>query len=201
MNLLHIDSSILGSNSVSRALSQAVVDQIGGAEIQVTYRDLAAQPIGHLTADYLNAFNAEVAQFEPALQQDLKTGSHVLEEFLAADTVVIGVAFYNFGIPSQLKAWIDRITAAGKTFRYTENGSEGLAGNKRVILAIARGGFYGPGTSLVSSEHAESYLRVLFGFLGVTNIEVVAAEGIALGPDHRKRAIENGMQQVALLAA
>ncbi|MFP3813904.1 NAD(P)H-dependent oxidoreductase, partial [Bacillus sp. SIMBA_005] len=80
----HIDSSILGGNSVSRALSQAVVNQLGGADLQVTYRDLAAQPIGHLTADYLNGFNAEVEEFEPALQQDIVMGARALEEFLAA---------------------------------------------------------------------------------------------------------------------
>lgn len=201
MNMLHIDSSILGPNSVSRALSQAVVDQIRRAEHHLVYRDLAAEPIAHLSPSHLSGFNAEAGQIESAFEQDLVMGTRALEEFLAADTVVIGVAFYNFGIPSQLKAWIDRIAAVGKTFRYTANGSEGLAGDKRVILAIARGGFYGPDTSLASFEHAESYLRALFAFLGVTNLEVVVAEGVALGAEHREQAINGGMRQVALLAA
>lgn len=201
MNLLHLDSSILGANSVSRALSAAVVARIqrGDPAVRVTYRDLAAEPIPHLSAAYLAAVQSPGGQHEAALQHDLALGGAVLEEFLAADTVVIGTAFYNFTVPSQLKAWIDRITIAGKTFRYTESGPEGLAGNKRVILTIARGGFYGPGTPIHSYEHAESYLRTVLGFIGIVNPEVVTAEGIAVGPDQREAALRAAMDQVAAL--
>ncbi|EQB17163.1 FMN-dependent NADH-azoreductase [Sphingobium lactosutens] len=202
MNILHLDTSILGGNSVSRMLSKAVVDKLAaGRRMEVTYRDLSAQPIPHLSGEYLGGLSADTAQFEPALQQDIAAGTRILEEFLATDIVVLGVAFYNFGIPSQLKAWIDRITVAGKTFRYAENGPEGLAGDKRLILAIARGGFYGPGSDRAAFEHAESYLRTLFGFLGVTNLEVVAAEGVALGPDHKQQAVDAALREIDRLSA
>ncbi|MGE8131648.1 FMN-dependent NADH-azoreductase [Methylobacterium sp. NPDC080182] len=200
MRLLHIDSSILGDNSVSRPLSAAVVAHLKAAhpDLTETYRDLVAQPIEHLTGAYLAGQNSDV-QHDQALQEDLALGGRLLEEFLAADTVVIGVALYNFTIPSQLKAWVDRILVAGKTFRYGPNGAEGLAGRKRVILTVARGGLYGPGTPHEAYEHAETYLRTVFGFIGITNPEVVVAEGIALGPQQREAALKSGLAAVAAL--
>ena len=139
MNLLHIDSSILGDNSVSRTLSAGVVSKIRHdiADVIVTYRDLAVEPIAHLSGSVLMA--ARSPQSLPAaVAADLEMGMIALKEFLMADVVVIGVGFYNFGIPSQLKAWIDRILIVGQTFRYTSDGrAEGLAGAKRVFMAIA----------------------------------------------------------------
>jgi FMN-dependent NADH-azoreductase len=192
MNLLHIDSSILGGNSVSRKLSADIVARIKAAtpDIVETYRDLANTPVPHLSGAYLMAAQSLEGDHGPAVQADLAIGGAVLQEFLAAETVVIGVAFYNFTIPSQLKAWIDRILIAGQTFRYGANGRpEGLAGGKRVILAIARGGFYGPGAPTAAFEHAETYLRVALGFIGITNPEVVIAEGLAVGPEQRQAAV------------
>ncbi|MBP0618244.1 FMN-dependent NADH-azoreductase [Jiella mangrovi] len=202
MKLLHLDSSILGENSVSRSLSKATVERLTSENsgLEVTYRDLVAEPIAHLTGGYLAGQNA-ATQHDEALQHDLAVGETVMEEFLAADIVVIGVGFYNFSIPSQLKAWVDRIAVAGKTFRYTESGPEGLAGDKRVILAIARGGFYGEGSPIASFEHAETYLRTVFGFLGVTDIEVVAAEGVAVGPEQREKATNDALGTIASLKA
>ena len=202
-NLLHVDSSILGANSVSRTLSASVVAQLrkSNPAIQVTYRDLAAAPIPHLSGDYLAAGQAGEARHEPAMQANLALGSEVLEEFLAADTIVLGLGFYNFGIPSQLKAWVDRLAIAGKTFRYTEQGPVGLAGGKRVVIAIARGGFYGPGSPTASFEHAESYLRGVFAFFGIDKIEVVAAEGMAVGSEARNAAIKQAKEKVASLSA
>lgn len=203
MKLLHLDSSILGAHSVSRTLSASIVAQLkkNNPTVQVTYRDLASEPIPHLSGGYLAAGQADEAQHEPTLQADLALGGMVLDEFLAADTVVLGVGFYNFGIPSQLKAWVDRLAIAGKTFRYTEQGPVGLASGKRVVIAIARGGFYGPGTPTASFEHAESYLRGIFAFFGIDKIEVVVAEGIAVGPDARKTAISQAEEKIAALAA
>lgn len=198
MNLLHLDSSILGANSVSRTLSAAIVERLKGPDVSVVYRDLAASPVPHLSGRYLAGQSTDV-QHDQALQEDLTLGGAVLEEFLAADTVVIGVALYNFTIPSQLKAWIDRVLIAGKTFHYTATGPQGLVGGKRVILAVARGGFYGPGTPHHAFEHAESYLRVAFGFIGVTDLEVVVAEGIALGPEQRETSTQAALQQIAAL--
>ena len=181
MIILKIDSSITGEQSVSRQLTTAVVDQLVARSLdqRVIERDLAAEPLDHLT---LAAF----------------ADTRVIDEFLAADTLVIGAPMYNFGVPSQLKAWIDRIAVAGKTFRYTEDGRpEGLAGDKRVIVAISRGDFYDKGNAM---EHVETYLRGLFGFLGITP-EFVHADGIAVGPDQREAGIANGLSEVVALAA
>ena len=203
MKLLHLDSSILGGGSVSRTLSASIVAKLKASDprVMVTYRDLAAEPIPHLSGGYLAAGQAGEMQHDPALQADLALGGAVMDEFLAADIVVVGVGFYNFGIPSQLKAWIDRLAIVGKTFRYTEKGPQGLAGGKRVILAIARGGFYGPGSPTESLEHAETYLRGVFAFFGLPEIEVVVAEGVAVGPDVRKAAIARAEDQIAALSA
>ncbi|HYZ62057.1 MAG TPA: FMN-dependent NADH-azoreductase [Acetobacteraceae bacterium] len=203
MNLLHIDSSILGGNSVSRKLSASIVARLKAAapDAKVSYRDLGQSPVPHLSGAYLLAAQSVEGEHEPALKADLALGNAVLREFLVADTVVIGVAFYNFSIPSQLKAWIDRILVAGQTFRYGANGPEGLAGGKRVILAIARGGFYGPGAPTEAFEHAETYLRAALGFIGITDPEVVIAEGVAVGPEQRQAAITGAEQRIAALAA
>jgi FMN-dependent NADH-azoreductase len=145
------------------------------------YRDLAANPIPHLTLD--------------AFAQNLD-----VEEFLAAETVVIGAPMYNFTIPSQLKAWIDRIVISGKTFRYTESGPEGLVRGKRVIVALARGGIYSEGSPAAAFEHLETYLRGIFNFIGIEP-EFVVAEGLNLGPDHRENAIREAVGETVRLAA
>jgi FMN-dependent NADH-azoreductase len=204
MTLLHIDSSILGPGSVSRRLSQDIVAKLKAAhpDTAVVYRDLAAEPLSHLSGAYLGAAQNAGGEHEPAVTADLADGFAVLRDFLAADTVVIGVALYNFTVPSQLKAWIDRILIAGQTFRYGPDGRpEGLAGGKRVILAVARGGFYGPGSPAASFEHAETYLRTVFGFLGITDLQVVVAEGLAAGPEHREAGLASAQQQIIALAA
>ena len=205
MNLLHLDSSILGPHSVSRSLSSSVVDQLRQKVpgLHVTYRDLAAEPIPHLSGPYVAATRGGVGvPPNAALSEDLALGEAVMEEFLAADIVVIGVAFYNFSISSQLKAWIDRIAIAGKTFRYTESGQlQGLAGNKRVILTVARGGFYGEGSPAQAMEHAETYLRSAFSFIGVTNLDVIEANGLKVSSEQREIAIAQAEQRIAQLAA
>ncbi len=202
MNLLHLDSSILGGNSVSRTISKAVVERLTHEtpDLQVTYRDLAADPIPHLTGAYLAGQSADV-QHDQAMQENLALGGKVLEEFLAADIVVIGVALYNFTVPSQLKTWIDRVLVAGKTFHYTPKGAEGLVHGKRVILAIARGGIYSAGSPHAAFEHAESYLRAALGFIGVRDPEVIVAEGIALGPENREKVMHAALDQAAALKA
>lgn len=202
-NLLHVDSSILGGNSVSRSLSASVVAKLKAADpsLAVTYRDLAAEPIPHLSGAYLAAAQVLEGQHDPSLERDLAIGGKALEEFLAADIVVVGVGFYNFGIASQLKAWIDRVAVSGKTFRYSEKGVEGLAGSKRVVLAIARGGFYGAGSPTAGFEHAETYLRGVFGFFGVTDLQVILAEGVAAGPAQREASVKAAQEQIAALQA
>jgi FMN-dependent NADH-azoreductase len=185
MNLLHIDSSALGANSVTRELTAAVVarwqDRIPG--LRVRYRDLDANPVPHLTGRSLaKADPTEVADAE-----------QVLKQFLDADVVVIGAPMYNFAIPSTLKAWIDRVTVSGTTFRYAENGPEGLAGGKKVIIASGRGGVH----SGAPSDFQEPFLTFLFGFLGIDDIEFVRAEGVSMSPQHRAEAIAAARTSIA----
>ncbi|PNU04004.1 FMN-dependent NADH-azoreductase [Novosphingobium guangzhouense] len=186
MKLLHLDSSILGDNSASRAISAAIVASLTKADpsLEVTYRDLAAEPLAHLTLDVLG--NPE--------------GTPELAQFLDADVVVIGAGFYNFSIPSQLKAWIDRIAIAGKTFRYTAEGPVGLVGDKKVYVALARGGYYGEGQPAAAFEHAESYLRAVLGFIGITEPTFVLAEGIAIDADTRAKSVATAIEQAGALA-
>ncbi|PZV38784.1 FMN-dependent NADH-azoreductase [Mesorhizobium kowhaii] len=190
MKLLHVDSSILGQASVSRQLSQAIVAAEVAAQpsFEVERLDLAAQPIGHLTGHHLAAGQGSAPETS-ALAEDIAAGADALEAFLAADVVVVGAPMYNFSIPSQLKAWIDRLAVAGKTFRYTEKGPVGLAGDKRVIIASSRGGLYGPETQMAALDHQETYLRSVFNFFGITDITFVRAEGLALGKAQREQAI------------
>ena len=183
MTILHIDASINGENSASRAITRSIVDQLtiemGGG--QVRYRDLAADPLSHLT---LEAFADTTA----------------LDEFLEADIIVIGAPMYNFTLPTQLKAWIDRIVIRGRTFRYTDNGPEGLVPNKRVIIALARGGFYDQGSPSGAFEHLETYLRSVFGFLGIAP-EFVAADGLSVSPEQREASIKLALGETVRLAA
>src|SRR6266702_2474308 len=201
MKLLHLDSSVLGPHSVSRQVSAAIVERLRKANpgVEVTYCDLTATPLAHLSGSHLAA--AQGAAAETSLQADIAAGQAVLSEFLAADIVVLGAPMYNFTIPSQLKAWIDRIVVAGKTFKYGAQGAEGLAGNKRVIIAISRGGFYGAGTPAAVGEHLETYLRWVFGFIGITNPEFISADGIQVGPEHREKAVAGALKAAGDLDA
>lgn len=203
MKLLHIDSSILGRISVSRQLSAKLVSAARsklGDDIQVTYRDLVAQPLGHLTGAHLAA--AKGAEPESsALRQDISAGLDDLEAFLGADVIVVGAPMYNFAVSSQLKAWIDRIVVAGKTFRYTANGPEGLAGGKRVLIASTRGSFYGQGTPAAFLDHQETYLTGVFTFLGVTDIQFIRAEGLTKGDDSRANALESANREITAVFA
>jgi FMN-dependent NADH-azoreductase len=201
MKVLHIDSSVLGPHSVSRQVSAAIVDRLRQSKpnLEIIYRDLASTPLAHLNGSHLAAAQGGAA--DTALQHDLATGQAMLDEFLAADIVVLGAPMYNFTIPSQLKAWIDRIVVAGKTFKYGAEGVEGLAGNKRVIVAISRGGFYGAGTAAAAGEYVETYLRWVFGFIGVKNLEFISADGVQVGPEHREKALTGALQAATNLRA
>ena len=171
-------------------------------DLEVTYRDLIASPLPHLTLSYLpeNYPLAGGAVDPEASAADFALSQAVLEEFMAADIVVIGAPMYNFTLPTQLKAWIDRIVITGKTFRYTAEGTvEGLAAGK-LIVGLARGGFYGPESPAAASEHLETYFRAIFGFIGV-NPEIIVAEGIQIGPEYRSKAIESALQAAANITA
>jgi FMN-dependent NADH-azoreductase len=201
VNLLHVDSSILGDHSVSRQISAAAVASLRAAipGLKLVYRDLDATPAPHQSGALLAARGLSPDQRNSDQARDVAHADAVLDEFLAADIVVIGVPMYNFGIPSQLKSWIDHLAVAGKTFRYSEAGVEGLARGKRVILASSRGGFYGPDSPAASLQHQESYLRGFFGFIGVTDVEVVGAEGVNISPDHKQSALDAAVAQARAL--
>ncbi|MBN6152116.1 FMN-dependent NADH-azoreductase [Xanthomonas sp. AmX2] len=202
MTLLHIDASILNEHSVSRQITAAIVKQLKTATpaIQVVRTDLAAEPVGHLSGAEFLAFQG-VAPQDAAAERAVERNARLLNDFLAADTVVIGAPMYNFSLPSQLKAWLDRIAVVGKTFRYSASGAEGLAGGKRVIVASARGGVYGEGAPAAFLDHQETYLRGFFGFLGITEVTFVRAEGLALGDESRAAAIDAAIAEVGQLAA
>ena len=202
MKLLHIDSSILGAGSVSRTLSSAIVAaQVAQHPgLEVSYRDLAAQPVAHLSGAHLAAGQGAVPE-DAALAADIADGVALLDGFLAADIVVIGAPMYNFSIPTQLRAWIDRLAVAGRTFRYTENGPEGLAGGKTVIIASSRGNVYGEGAPFAFLDHQETYLEGVFGFFGITDIRFVRAEGVAFGDDARTKSVEGAQAAIVKLAA
>jgi len=201
MKLLHIDTSILGANSASRRVSQTVVERLKAVTpgLSVTYRDLASEPLSHLSGTHLAAAQGAVPE-APDVQKDVQASQAALDEFLGAEIVVIGAPMYNFTIPSQLKAWIDRIVVAGKTFRYGASGPEGLAGNKRVIIAISRGGFYGAGAPAAALEHLETYLRGVFTFIGAKP-EIIIAEGLNIGPEQREKALQGAIEAATALRA
>lgn len=200
MNLLHIDSSILASNSVSRQLTRDIVKlwvtSHPGTTVQ--YLDLVANCPNHLSANCLP--NAQGVALTPIQAQELRVTDVFVSQFLAADVIVIGAPLYNFGIPSQLKAWIDRLCQRGRTFVYTDSGPKGLAGGKTVIIASARGGFYSNSEEGQAIEHQESYLQTIFRFFGNTDVRIVRAEGLAMGDTNKANAMNAATTRIAELA-
>lgn len=186
MNILHLDSSVLGQNSASRALTAAIVARLlrDAPNAQVQHRDLAGEhALPHLDG-------ASLAKSDPT---EAARSARAMDDFLAADVVVLGAPMYNFGIPSQLKAWIDRVAVAGKTFRYTAEGPQGLAGGRKVIVAATYGGQH-PVES--GRNFVEPYLRQVFGFLGIDDVEFVSAEGLNISPELRSQALEAAQARI-----
>jgi FMN-dependent NADH-azoreductase len=184
MKLLHIDSSALGGNSVSRELTRRIVAQWQAAHPHATidYLDLAKDAPSHLSADSLGFRSGPNATGLSDIQRrENEISERLVTQFLAADVIVIGAPMYNFSVPSQLKAWIDRIAQPGRTFTYTEKGPQGLATGKTAIVASSRGGVYSTNPALVGLDHQESYLKAVLGFIGITDVRFVRAEGVAMG--------------------
>lgn len=203
MKLLHIDSSVLSENSVSRQLTRDLVEQWQRAVpgLEVVYRDLEVDAPEHLSGAVLAAGQTPVEQRGEAQQRSVEAGETLLAEFLAADIIVLGAPMYNFTIPSQLKAWFDRVAVAGRTFRYTDTGVQGLAGGKRVVIVSSRGGVYSDGPAH-AMDHQEAYLKTILGFVGITDVTIVRAEGVNMGAERRAQAIAAAQEQVrALLQA
>lgn len=205
MTLLHLDSSPLAGASASRQLTAAIVAaaQEANPALAVVYRDLAAAPPAHLGGDALAPRGLPADQLTETQKAEAAVTEELIAEFLAADVVVVGAPMYNFSIPSQLKAWIDRVAAAGRTFKYTESGPVGLAGGKTVIVASTRGGLYSEGPAS-AMDHQESYLKTVFAFLGITDVRFVRAERLSMGTDLRAQAMDAalaGIQAVLPVAA
>ncbi|MDR3534184.1 MAG: FMN-dependent NADH-azoreductase [Rhodopila sp.] len=201
--ILQIDSSPLGDASASRRLTASIVESLRRAapDAVVQHRDLAAAPPAHLSGQVLQAMTSSQPEaLTEAQRHERNLTDALVEEFLAADIVVIGAPMYNFSVPTQLKAWIDRIAQAGKTFKYTENGPVGLAGSKRVVIASSRGGAYAGNATLQALDHQEAYLRTVLGFVGITDITVVRAEGLAMGDASRVQALAQAQTQIDALS-
>jgi FMN-dependent NADH-azoreductase len=201
MKLLHLDSSITGKNSVSRTLTAEIVAAhlAQHPETEIVYRDLAGDPAMHLSPAHLAVFQGGAVE-NAALGQDLVEGGRFIEELFTADVIVIGAPMYNFSVPTQLKAWIDRIAVAGKTFRYTEHGPEGLVPTgKKVFIAASSGGFYGAESPVKVLEHSVSYLQAVLGLIGLKDVTVIRAEGVNISPKARQNAIENARRIIGEL--
>ncbi len=203
MRLLHIDSSVLGEGSASRQISAALVAALSEAipGLEVVRRDLEAAPIPHLSARLLPTIRPDLGHPGGDIDAETKEAAAVLQEFLDADILVIGAPMYNFSVSTLLKAWIDRILIAGKTFGYSESGPTGLAGGKQVIVASSRGGLYAPGAPSQANDFHETYLRAVFRFIGVETIEIVRAEGLAYGLEQRQAALSAALASIPSLAA
>ncbi len=195
MKVLHIDSSILGDHSASRQLSRSVVQayQATHVDSQVIYRDLASDALSHFSAATLAAAGTPAEGRDAAQQQEVDANEAILQEFLDADVVIVGAPMYNFTIPSQLKAWIDRITVAGRTFRYSEAGPEGLCGGKKVIVVSTSGGLH---AGQPTGAGHEELLKALFAFIGVTDLQFVRAHGLAYGEEPRANAMSAAQQHI-----
>jgi FMN-dependent NADH-azoreductase len=199
MKLLHIDSSPLADNSASRDLTRRVVAQWQASHpgATVEHLDLVADAPSHLAMDSLGfRLGIEAEGLSDAQRRENAVSEQLVSQFLAADVVVIGAPMYNFSIPSQLKAWIDRVAQAGRTFRYTEKGPEGLAGGKTVVIVSTRGGAYGDASAM---DHQESYLKVVLGFFGVTDVRIVRAEGLAMGDAGKAKALAEAQRHIDAL--
>ena len=202
MQLLHIDSAITGTASVSRQLTAQIVEawKAKHPDTQISYLDLVADAPGHFTLDAMAPRTGQTEGLSEAQQHENAVSERLVSQFLAADVVVIGAPFYNFSIPSQLKAWVDRIAQPGRTFRYTANGPEGLAKGKIVIIASTRGGIYSTSEAGQAMEHQESYLQTVLGFFGVSDVRIVRAEGVAMGDAAKAQALESAARDIVAAA-
>ncbi len=203
MKLLHVDSSITGENSASRKLTQQIVTAWTAKhpDTEVEYLDLVAQAPNHFTMAAMAPRTGQTEGLSAEQTAENAVSEQLVSQFLAADVIVIGAPFYNFSIPSQLKAWIDRLAQPGRTFRYTASGPEGLAKGKTVIVASSRGGVYSTTDAMQALEHQESYLKVVLGFFGITDVRFVRAEGLGLGPEAVASAFASAANDVKAVTA
>ncbi len=194
MNILQINSSARSEGSHSTRLADAIVARLKSthADARVTVRDLARAPHPALDEKALQALFTPAAQRSPEQAARVARDDALIAEIRAADAVVLGVPMYNFGVSSQLKNWIDAISRAKETFRYTENGPEGLLTGKTVYAALARGGMYRD----TPADSQVPYLKTVLGFLGMTDLRFIYAEGLAMGPDAAEQAFARAHAEI-----
>lgn len=196
-NLLYLRASLFADNGNSSRLAAAFIErwQAAHPDGKVTLRDLTGSPLPHLDAERVSAFFAPAAERNAAQQAVIAESDVLINELRQADHIVIGLPMYNFGIPSQLKAWIDQVARAGETFRYTENGPVGLLDNTPVTVLAARGGQYAD----TGNDHQVPYLRQFLGFIGLSEVRFVFAEGMNMS-EHKEQALQRALAEVAELA-
>jgi FMN-dependent NADH-azoreductase len=202
MKILHIDASPLGSASLSRQLTASVVEKLtrDRPAAQVVHRDLVATSLSHLSGELLQVLRPAPGSTPPSgptIRAEADQTDTLIEELLSADVVVIGAPMINFSIPSQLKAWIDRVAQSGRTFRYGPEGPIGLATGKKTIVVSTRGGVYAGTAYEAAMDHQEAYLRTVLNFLGMTDVTFVRAEGVALGAEKKEEALATANRQNA----
>ena len=199
MHILHIDASASdGATSHSRRLSSELVEKLKAenAGTTVTYRDVAKDQLPHVDMTIREAWSPD-GEKDNGLSEAAIRSRAAVEELKAADILVIGSPMYNFSVPSTLKSWIDHICIAGQTFSYTENGPKGLLTGK-AYLALSSGGIYSQGP-FSSNEHLATYLTAVLRFLGMSEVEVVRAEGVAYGPDQDNAAMASARERINTL--
>jgi FMN-dependent NADH-azoreductase len=199
MNILQVNSSARTEGSHSTSLANALVERIraGNPGATVTVRDLSRTPHLPLDESALQALFTPADKRTPEQAARVAQDDALISEIQAADVVVLGVPMYNFGVPGQLKNWIDAISRAQVTFRYTASGPEGLLKDKKVYVALTRGGLY----RNTPSDTQVPYLRTIFSFLGLTDVQFVYAEGLAMGPEALQNALASAHSQIDELAA
>ena len=195
--LLQLNSSIYSEKGESSRLAEKLVAswRATNAQAQVIVRDLAADPVPHLTEERFGAFLAKPGERSAEQQAVVDYSDRLIAELKAADVIVIGLPLYNFGVPSTLKAYFDHIARSGVTFRYTGKGPVGLLTGKKVYVTAARGGLYA-GTPL---DTQTAYIRTMLGFLGMTDIEFVYAEGLAIDATTKEAALAQARQSIERL--
>ncbi|MDQ7989871.1 MAG: NAD(P)H-dependent oxidoreductase [Candidatus Dactylopiibacterium sp.] len=196
MNILQVNSSVRGNASASSRLAGTIAARVLAAHpgAVLTVRDTTQQPV--LDEAALGALFTPADARTPEQSARAAIDDATIREVQAADVIVLGVPMYNFGVPVQLKAWIDAIARAGVTFRYTENGPEGLLKGKKVYVTLARGGLYRD----TPADSQVPYLRSVLGFLGMTDITFIHAEGLAMGEDAASKALAAADAEIAALA-
>jgi FMN-dependent NADH-azoreductase len=200
--VLHIDSSVRTTGSLTRQLGAEFIAKLQAADAATTVvtRDLASSPVPHLTEQVIGAYFTPADQRNADQAHAIKTSDTLVDELLAADTIVIGAPMYNFSITSGLKAWIDHIARAGRTFQYGANGAEGLVTGKKVYVIVATGAAYSAGP-YQPYDYTTTYLRAVLGFLGMTDLTFIVAEGVALGEEAVATALASSRAKIEAIAA